>query len=535
MRFEGLSISGGVSVGSVCLFNDWRHSDLPEYVVAGDGIARERERLERAIREASEHFARLVEQVTGRIGAAQAAIFAAQKMMVEDEYLHAEMFGRMEQTGLNAEAIVAASLEAYESVLSQMGPDYLRERSSDIAEVKRRLLNVLGDITPSLECVGGTSCERGRNRIVVAEELTPTLTMSLDSAHVLGFVTEHGGTASHAAILARALGVPAVSGIQGIHNLVPCGTELLIDGDHGVVIAWPREATLDAYPSARHSVVYVEAAEPIPELRVMANINRPAEVEQVIAMRAEGIGLYRTEFAFIAADRVLSEDEQFEQYAAVVCAMDGLPVTFRLLDVGGDKAGAFLDLPHEENPQLGLRGARLLLAHPELLAAQARALARASRHGAIDILYPMIADLEQFVALRKLFFAATEGLECGVIRHGVMFEVPAACICARAIFAEAEFGSIGTNDLIQYLFAVDRDNELVAGEYNPDRPAFWALVESVVRAAEETGRPLSVCGEMAGDPQYVAPFVRRGLTTLSVSSRLIPEVRHAAAHRLQME
>ncbi len=530
-RFQGLPVSGGTALGRVCLFNDWRHNDLPEYEIAEDGLSRERERLERAIQLASGHVGRLVDQVTERIGAAQAAIFVAQKMMIEDEVLHAQMFDLIETSRLNAETVVSTSLEAYESALAQVGEDYFRERATDVAEVKRRLLNVLGGLTPSLQCSSGAHCQRGHNRIVVAEELTPTLTMTMDTEHVLGFVTEHGGPASHAAILARALGVPAVSGIPGIHSLMSCGTEVLLDGDNGVLVVCPRESTIDEYPRARHSVAArTEAVEPVPGLRVMANIGRPSEVETAIAMKAEGIGLYRTEFAFLAAGRALTEEEQFDQYSAVLLAMKGRPVTFRLLDIGGDKAGAFLDLPREDNPQLGLRGARLLLARPDLLATQARALARASRYGQVDVLYPMIADLDQFVALRERFIEATTGLDTGSIRHGVMFEVPSACICARDILDEADFGSVGTNDLTQYLFAVDRDNELVANEYDPDRPAFWTLLSSVIRASADANRPLSICGEMAGYPAYAARFMKMGINTVSVSPRLIPEVRRAVAN-----
>ena len=532
-RFEGLPISGGVVLSRVCLFNDWRHSRLPQYKVAGEGVARERARLEHAVLVASEHLAKLVGQVTQRVGAAQAAIFIAQKMMLEDEVLHTQMFEQIENSGLNAETVVSTSLDAYEFMLAQVGDDYLRERVTDIAEVRRRLLNVLGNMTPSLQCEDEHHCHRGNNRIIVAEELTPTLTMALDTDHILGFVTEHGGAASHAAILARALGIPAVSGIDGIHNRLSCGIEVLLDGYNGALVVWPKESTLDEYPAVRRpAAAHAEPVGPVPGLSVMANINRHTEVGAAVAMLAEGIGLFRTEFAFFIAGRALTEEEQFEQYAATVHAMNGNPVTFRLLDMGGDKPVDFLNLPRQDNPQLGLRGARLLMARPELLEAQARALARASRYGPIEILYPMIADVEQFVALRDRFKKAAAGIETCSLRHGVMFEIPSACICAREILEEAEFGSVGTNDLTQYLFAVDRDNELVAGDYDTDKPAFWALMSSVVRAAAEARRPLSVCGEIAAYPPHVLRLMDLGVTSVSVSPRLIPDVRRAAASRI---
>ncbi len=529
MRYRGIPISGGAAVGRVCLFNDWRHTNLPQYKVAGDGIARERARLENAIRRAAEHLAGLVDQVTDRVGAAQASIFGAQKMMIEDEILHAQMFERIEQGGMNAESVVAMSFDAYEFMLNQMGADYLRERASDISEVKRRLLNVLNEMAPSLQCGDQAHCQRGRDRIIVAEELTPTLTMLLDADRTLGFVTEHGGVASHAAILARALGIPAVSGIANIHSELACGAEVLVNGDTGEVFLWPSEDTVGLHPAAGHTEP-VEIVSPVPGLAILANINRAEETNAARACHAEGVGLYRTEFECLAEGRILTEDEQFERYSAVIKAMDGKPVTCRLFDIGGDKAAAFLGLPPEDNPQLGLRGGRLLAAYPDLLASQARALARASCSGPVNILYPMIADTGQFVALRTQFLKAIEGVSHGAMAHGVMFEVPSLCLSAREVFEEAEFGSIGTNDLTQYLFAVDRNNELVAGDYPPDHPVLWRLIESMAQAALAARRPLSVCGEIAGEPAHLLRLIELGITTVSMTPRLIPEARRGILH-----
>jgi phosphotransferase system enzyme I (PtsI) len=205
--------------------------------------------------------------------------------------------------------------------------------------------------------------------------------------------------------------------------------------------------------------------------------------------------------------------------------MEGKPVVFRMFDAGGDKPLPFLDLPEEDNPALGWRGGRLLLNHSFLLGAQARAIARASAHGPVHVLYPMVVDLDQFVRLRKMFISAIEGVKVGTIRHGVMFEVPASCLDAKAIFREADFGSIGTNDLVQYLFAVDRNNVKVAYDYSPDRRVLWSVMKMVAREAASAGKELSVCGEIAGDPRYVNRLRKIGIKNVSVNSRLIPGVR----------
>jgi phosphoenolpyruvate-protein kinase (PTS system EI component) len=249
--------------------------------------------------------------------------------------------------------------------------------------------------------------------VVVAVELTPSLAIDLDSEHIQGFVTEHGGVTSHAAILARALGIPAVSGVAGIAGMITCGTEVLVDGDAGEVILWPSPVSVERARTRRVDVKMAVAEEPVRGLTVLANISVAAEAVDAVRMKAEGIGLYRTEFEFMAAGKVLSEDEQFERYAAVVKTMAGLPVYLRLLDVGGEKQTPGVTIPEEDNPALGFRGARLLLQRPELVATQARAIARASVFGPIHVTYPMIADAEQFLKLKQMVENAIIGIPSG--------------------------------------------------------------------------------------------------------------------------
>ncbi len=532
-RLKGLAISGGTALARVCLFNEARHSNLPVYKVEGEGTDREVARFERAVELAAGQLEEIRKDVTERIGQAEGEIFVAQKTIVSDGRMVGEIKDLIREQGLNAESAVTNVLDRYEARLLEVNSKYINERASDIGEVKRRLLDVLGNMNPSLQCGDAEHCQKGHNRIIIAEELTPTLTMALDTAHTLGFVTERGGLTSHAAILARALGIPAVSGVEGIHGMISCGTEVILNGDTGELIVWPKEETIVALPEAsRAPLEPPEIAPPVPGMRVMANISLSSDVREVRDAKAEGIGLYRTEFEFMAAQRMLGEDEQFEHYAAVLKAMDGEPVYFRLADLGGDKPLPFLDLPREENPYLGCRGSRLLLTMPELLRSQARALARASAFGPVNVMYPMVVDVEQFLKLKGVFLDAVQDVTRGEVRHGVMFEVPSACMQARELLEVADFGSIGSNDLIQYLFAVDRNNEMVAADYDPAKPVFWALVGQIADAARAAGKELSLCGELAGDPEYMSRLAEAGLTRISVSPRLIGGVRRAAKEAL---
>jgi len=318
-----------------------------------------------------------------------------------------------------------------------------------------------------------------------------------------------------------------------------------VDGSRGEVILDPDAETIERYRLEQRRQQEINrrllqlkhlAAETLDHHRIhlLANIELPEEVPSVIAHGAAGIGLYRTELEFFLYDRLLTEDEQYKCYSEVVKAMNGKPVYIRLLDFGADKQPHFLKLPKEENPCLGYRGARLLQNEPELYRTQARALARASVHGPVWVMYPMIVDVAQFVILREMFRQHVEDLPQGEMRHGVMFEVPSACLEAELLLALADFGSIGSNDLIQYLFAVDRNNERVAYDYNPDRPVFWSLLESMSAAAQRAGKPLSLCGELGSNPEFLPRLMNMGITTVSVSPSLIGLARVTAQRENSM-
>jgi len=532
-NLKGLAISGGAVYARVFVLDDRLRDEVPVYRVDASGVPAEQDRLRAALAAAGAQISEVADQVEERLGASQASIFVAQRLMVEDPGLEEQALEAI-AAGTNAEAALDKILDAYESRLREIDNEYISERASDVGEVRRRVLALLGASSVSMRDSRLRELfETDEPRIIVAQELTPGETFGLSAENTVGFITEHGGRASHAAILARAMGIPAVSGIPGIQRMLTHGQEVLLNGDTGEVVLWPSAETLRVCPPTRRKAAPGGTiVPPVEGLQVYANISQVSDLDEALRQQVEGIGLYRTEFEFFIQGRLLTEDEQYERYRTVVEAMRGKPAYIRLLDFGADKAASFLDLPKEENPCLGCRGARLLQHKPELFQTQARALARASKHGAVWVMYPMIIDLTQFLILRAMFQQIAEEVGHGDIKHGVMFEVPSACIEAKQLLQIADFGSIGSNDLIQYLFAVDRNNELVAQDYSADRPALWALLEQLAEAAREAGKPLSLCGEMGGQVQYVGRLMRLGITTVSVSPRIVGLARVAARKEL---
>jgi len=527
VRYTGLAISPGVVLARVCLFKQSRHNTTPTYEVSGEGIDREKARLSKAREIVIEKLEDLKDAVTEKIGPAEAGIFVAQQMMLTDSVLRGDMDSAID-SGCNAERAVAQTLDEYESQLAQLDDEYIKERASDLGELKRRMLDVLCNTNPEFECATNHKCRRGNDRVVVTEELTPSAAMEIEGNGPLGFVTERGGKTSHAAILARGLGIPAISGISDIHNRIPCGTEILLNGNTGELVVRPSAETKADAAGLIVKPKALEATDPVKGFEVMANISTAAEAGLAARMQAEGVGLYRTEFEFFAAGGVLDEEQQYQSYLNVSELMEGRPIYFRLLDIGADKQLPALKLSKEENPALGFRGARLLQARPDLMAPQARALARVSAKTPVHVMYPMITGLAQFRALKQAFEEMTADIDSGDIYHGVMFEVPSACMEAGDLFEEIDFASIGSNDLIQYFFAVDRNNSTVSHDHHPDHEVFWRLLENLSLAADLAGKPLSICGELGSDVQYTSRLIASGIRAVSVSARRISDVRRAA-------
>lgn len=527
---QGLGLSKGCAVGKVCLFDDDRHEDCPRYRVADDEIEKELARVETAHQLVDERLEEISKEVEETVGKAESEIFVVQRMILNDDSIKTEINRHIETEKINAEAAIDSVLREQEKKLSEIKRKDIKARSTDISELKERLLDALRNRGPSLQG-HSDSYQEHAERIVVAKELTPALTVELDREFTIGFATEMGGVNSHAAILARGMGVPAVGNIRGLREKVRRDDELLINGETGEVVISPSESTVNK-TVAKYPIEHgaPEEVEPVPDIKVLANIKKPDELELCLKMKAEGVGLYRTEFDLLSAGRFLSEDELYRRYLSVRAGVQAdAKVVYRMFDVGFDKQLPFMGIPDEKNPSLGWRGSRLLLDRTDMFEAQARALARVSRTGTVHVMYPMIVDLDQFLEIRKRFKELSSDIEAGEIKHGIMFEVPSACMQVQEMFKQIDFGSIGTNDLLQYVFAVDRENEKIACDYNPDHPIFWQLIKDIADTAKQHGKPIAICGELGGEPAFTRKLISLGIREVSVSPRRIPAVRKAAA------
>lgn len=533
MTFKGISINSGRVVGNTCLYSAELHRAVKEYSLTSETLVeRELEKFDDVLRECSEELDAITLKVEESVGKAESEIFETQKHIMNDPKVVEAVRAKVSVERKNIEWAISDVLNIYEEKFASLDNEYLRERANDIGEIRRRLLGRIGNQEAGFVCEGQAHCSRGANRIIVAYELSADMVAKINLDKVLGIVTEHGGITSHAAIIARSMGVPAVSGIRGIMEFVKCGDEVGVDGDSGTVYLNPDRAT----------VVELVPVEPVeseavcvlgtpPGMSLCANASTMADVRQAEAVGADGIGLLRSEILFIKADRLLDEEEQYSRYREIVEIMKGKVVTFRMLDVGGDKPLSFLKLKKEENPYLGWRGSRFLLGNHDIFTTQMRALARVSAIEPIRVLFPMVIDIEQLRELLKLAETVVRdvGVDRSRILFGAMFEVPSAFIEAEEIFGLVDFGSIGSNDLIQYLFAIDRNNELVSRDYNPEHPILWKMLSRLSRAAKAANKPLSICGEIAARAGLQKRLLDIGITSLSVSPRLIPRVRNEMA------
>ena len=540
---QGYGIAPGVAIGQAAII-DVRilPGEIPSYHVDPEDIQAEMDRLKAAVAEVRIEVDALVEKVRREVGHAEANILQGHSMMLQDPSLIAQVEEIVVREQVNVEAAVAQVMAGFEQIFEAMDDEYLRDRSLDVRDVAQRivakLLSLDDHATALLE----------EPRIVVAEQLVPSLTVHLKRSHILGFVSDRGGATSHAAILARSAGIPAVSGVEGIASSVAPQQTLIVDGRDGLVIVDPTEDELRQYRGiaarfeANRRRVMESSREPVATtdnvpVHVSANIGRPGDVAAASQYHAEGIGLFRTEFEFLAADTMPTEDALAERYSRAVQAMEGAPVTIRVLDIGGDKFPPFLALPHEENPYLGRRGIRLLLDQSEdLLLPQLRAILRASAKGPVRVMYPTVAGVAEFRAAVARFEEAKAQLAKQSIpfdqgmAQGIMIEVPAAVIVLEDLLKHADFASVGTNDLVQYVLAADRNNDRLADYYDPLHPAVVRTLATIASTASRMGKDLSVCGEIAGDPLYVPLLIGLGYRTLSASPGAIPFVKDCIRH-----
>lgn len=524
----GIAASPGIAIGRIHILTSMdRHiSDDPVPLTEGGAL------LQEAIQATRQQMVALVDDTTRRLGAADAAIFKAQSELLADSDL-ITLTCQLMVEGHGVAWSWDQAVERMAARLAALGNPVLAGRAADLRDVGRR---VLGKLVPalasgSLENLPDYPC------ILVATDLAPSDTAALDMKRVIGLAIAQGGPTSHTAILARTLGLPAlVAGGNALLDLAP-GTNAIIDGQTGRLYLAPPDAAIASARAwrddlaAKRAVAEVQRALPAvtidgQKIEIAANVNRPDQVPLAIAEGGEGVGLMRTEFLFLEAGETPSEDAQYATYRAMIEALDGRPLIIRALDIGGDKQVAHLNLPHEENPFLGVRGARLLLRREDLLRPQLRAIYRAAAEGgAVSIMFPMITSLAEILALRKICESIRAELGATALPIGIMIEVPAAAIMADSLAPHVDFFSIGTNDLTQYALAIDRQNPDLAAEADSLHPAVLRLIALTVAGAAKHGRWVGVCGGIAGDAFGASLLAGLGVQELSMTPRDIAAVK----------
>ncbi len=478
------------------------------------------------------------QQIAEAIGAKDAGIFDAHLLVVEDRTLIDEVLRKLEADLCNVEFVFHEVATHYAETLSKIDDPYLRERALDIQDVMRRVVRNLQGKGPR------AFVKVTEPHVLIAHNVTPSDTATMNHEQVLGFATDLGSRTSHTAIMARSLSIPAIVGLHDVTEKVETGEEVLLDGYNGVLILNPTPDTLWHYGELEHRKGLV--AEQLTELRetksttrdgrhivLSANIELPKEVDAVMANGAEGVGLYRTEFLYLNRPTLPSEDEQYDTYRRVAERVAPHPLIIRTFDLGGDKIATAMKTEDEENPFMGLRAIRFCLENQDIFKAQLRAILRATTIGNVKIMFPMISGVHELRrALRVLEECKAELRKSGLAYSaetevGAMIEIPSAALCAQALAREVDFFSIGTNDLIQYAIAVDRVNERIAHLYEATHPAVIRLLKMVADAAHEHDIWVGVCGEMAGDLAMVPLLLGLGMDELSVSASLVPRVKRA--------
>ena len=534
----GIAASPGIAHGQIFLYIQ-SDIEVPSYEVDVGKQKDEVARFERALVTTRKQITKIQAEVEKNIGAQEALIFDAHVMALEDPALIDETIRELETTGRNIETCFAKVSTRYVEAFTKFEDEYLRERGSDIRDIAQRVLqNLLGQAENTLAHLAD-------KRIVVANAISPSDSASIDRSAALAIVSDTGSRTSHAVIVARSMKVPAVVGVRDLSRRVQHGDWALVDGYEGLVILNPSEATLFRYGQIRakkqtfetrlldanhQPAVTLDGA----EIALLANIEQPGETALVKEYRAQGVGLYRTEFLFLGATRIPTEEEQFQAYRAVAEQLAPQPVVIRTLDLGGDKPmkGHEALFPLEDNPFLGFRAIRWCLENAEIFKAQLRAILRASAHGKVRLMYPMISGSEELArANAVLGECMTELKERGQafdenLAVGAMIEIPSAAVTADLLARDCAFFSIGTNDLIQYLLAIDRVNDRIAHLYEPAHPAVIRTLKHIVDEAHKQKIPVGVCGEMAGDPVFVPLLIGLGVDSLSMTPPLIPAVRY---------
>src|SRR6184192_1752053 len=538
IRFQGAGVSPGIARGQIHVVLD-DFDDVARYRISPSQVTDEIARFEAALIQTRMQILEMQQRIAESIGAKDAAIFDAHLLVVEDRTLIDEVLRKLETDLCNVEWVFQEVATRYAETLNKIDDPYLRERALDIQDVTKRVIRNLQGKAPK------TFLALSELHILVAHNLTPSDTASMNRANVLGIATDLGSRTSHAAILARSLNIPAVVGLHDITAKLETGQRVLVDGSDGLLIVNPTRETIAHYAELESRRARVVSQ--LKQLRttrsttrdgrhivLSANIELPEDVEAVAANGAEGIGLYRTEFLYLNRTTLPTEDEQFETYRKVAERVRPDPLIIRTFDLGGDKlAPGTVDITDELNPFLGWRAIRLCLENIDIFKTQLRAILRASAVGNIKIMFPMISRLEELRGAKAVLAECHQELRrSGVpldeeIEVGAMIEIPSAAICANVLATEVDVFSIGTNDLIQYTLAVDRVNEKIAHLYEPTHPAILRLLKIIADAAHAHHIWVGVCGEMAGDVALVPLLLGLGMDELSAGATSVPRVKRA--------